>query len=167
MKPSPPVGCTRHQLLERRYHRLVTALNQQLLRGIAPPAIWMRQRCYELRRGRTSQRGLRSARIRTGAVDHAPDPSVADGQQQVVLADVVSEVLAPDSAGLHYTAVHVDDVHGAVGRGVARDRAATLVGRREELTLRPGVLHAQPPAAIVNDLHLMDKIGWRIGNENV
>ena len=69
----------------------------------------------------------------TVPVHDSPDPSLPNRQLQVVRLDVLGEVFAPESAGLNDAAVHVDDIHVAVGPVEQGGRTEPLVLNVEHL----------------------------------
>ena len=105
-----------------------------MLRGVAPPAIGMRQPCDELRRRLVEQ--ARPRRVaRHAVVAHAPDPALPDVGGQLVLIDLGAEVAARPRPVplLDDPAVGIDDVDGSVRRGRHIHGTEQVIGRSDEL----------------------------------
>ena len=150
---------------QRRRHRGVAALDEQPLRGVAPPAVRVRQHRHQLRGRLRRQRGPLGARGRL--VDHAVDAAEPGRLDQPAGADLVLQVLRLVLQVLDHAAVHVGDVERAVGGRQQVDRAEALVGRGEELALRMRVGRGEPAVgAFLHDV-AAHQVARRLGDEDV
>ena len=109
------------QRLQRGHHRFVLLEDEQLLRGVAPPAVRMGEMRHQLRGslGVHARDRLVARDPVTGfhaVVDEAPDPPVVNDLVQIVLFDARADVGAGPGPLplLHDPVVHVDDVERAV-----------------------------------------------------
>src|SRR6185436_14545959 len=114
MQPGSWLRRNRRQLLQRIHHRLVTALDEQPLRRVAPPAVRVRQRF--------NQRGSRGGRQRwplvasRGLVDDAVNAAEPSWLFELSREDLIAQILGDVATVLDDPAMHVDDVKRAVWR---------------------------------------------------
>ena len=165
-----PIRCTLRQLRERRNHRPRPAFDEQTLRVVAPPAVRMRERRYELRWRRARQcrecslgpRGLTPHRL----VHHAIDPAQPDRLFQLALENLIAKVFRHRQTVFENSAIHVHDVQGAVGRIGEIDGAEALVGRGQELTPFVRLARSQRRAVVAQD-DAAHHIGGRLRHEDI
>ena len=148
VQPRPPVrGAAPASFARSGDHRLVAALDEQLLRGVAPPAVRVRQRCHQLRAACASPARASVSRSRR-LVHDAIDAAEPGRPFELVRHDVIAQVLRDVGALLDHAAIHVDDVERAVGGVGQEDRPEALVGGGEELRLVVGLARPQRPAVV-------------------
>ena len=134
------------QRLQRRHHRLVLLQHQQLLRGVAPPAVRIAEVRHQLRRGLAEH--LRRRRAPSHAiVGQPPDAAVADDLVEPVLIDAVAQIRARARPLrlLDDAAIHVSDVQRAVRRGRDVDGPEEWIGGPDELREWIDVLNLRQP----------------------
>ena len=149
---------------ERRNRSRVAALDEQALRGVAPPAVRMRQRFHELGGRGVSQRRAGVARRRL--VHHAVDAAESGAPIEPALENLIAQVFGDRDAVLDDAAIQIGDVERAVGRIGQIDRPEALVGGGEELSARVGLARGQALAAVLED-EARHEVRRRFGDEHV
>ena len=134
MQPRPPIlrvarracGSARHDRSCRRARRAAAARYRATSRSDATAS-------RPARRPRRLRRARRTESRARRFVDDAIDPAESGGLLQPAREDLVAQIHREREAMLDDPAIHVGDVHRAVGRVREEDRTEALVGRRQEL----------------------------------
>ncbi len=142
------VSRLRHRL-QRGDHRRVLLQDQQLLRGVAPPAVGILQVFGQLRRRLVQHFRLLRAPAQA-FIGEAPDAPVLDDLVEAVLFDAFAQIRAGSRPlrFLHDPAIHIGDVHRAVGGRLDVDWTEQRIGRPDELRQRIRVLHLRQPVGL-------------------
>ena len=151
---------------EGRYDRLVTLQDEELLRGVAPPANRAAEVGHQLSRG-----FLEHPRLRAGLkviVDEAPNTAMAGDLVHRVLLDDLPQVatFAHPVAFLDNAAVHVDEVEAAVGTNGHVHDAEVRIRRTDELVMAMRVGEARD-AILDGDFGATDEAADWLGDEHV
>ena len=165
VQPRPRIAGAGGQRGQRRRDRAIAALDEQPLRGVAPPAVRMLEHRDQIGRRLRRERRTRPAsrRLVHDAID-APEPGRLD---QAAGADLVLQVLRLVLPVLDHAAVHVGDVERAVRRRQQVHRPEPLVGRGEELAARMRVGRGEPAVGAFLQGVASHQVAGGLGDEHV
>ncbi len=164
MEARPRIRRGRGERAQRRHGRRVGALDEQPLRRVAPPAVWMGQR-----RDQIGGRRLRQLRGRTASrrlVHHTVDAPESGGLLEPARENLIAQILRDVVAVLNDAPIEIHDVERPVGRAGEIDGPEPLVGGRQELRLvvRPARLKRR--AVVLHD-DPAHEVARRLGDEDV
>ena len=152
------------ELREGRSHGAIAALDEEPLRGVANPAVGIRQADDECGGVFAREPGKRRGPFRGG--DDAINAPVVDALVKAARERIAAQVGGHELAVLRDAAVEIHDPERAIGAVVETRRAEALISRGEKFAVVVGELRGEREVAVGDEV-AFEEVQRGIGHEGV